>query len=475
MEVTLYTEFSKRKNSTKNPTSPGAISVSVTKNVTLRDKCNMLRPSFFLADTNGYVYLKCRGWYYFIKSESYDINGAHYIDCEIDVLGTWRDIIFATSAFVKYSTSKFNEFIRDDRIATTAKMISQSYRLSLDEYISDRETFMYQLITYSGDPDDNTKCGIMIYLLTNAEMQYLLQQLFQSGDSFFGNIEQTFEDLKSAIIDLSCVPFANNQMGAQTEIIIGKYKTGCTGHYASEEAIIINDALPLSGLNKDDFRILEPYTYAKLFLPFIGLVDISCEELQNAGNLLFTIIANRITRKITYIVYIGAGNVTDNNAKILGIYHGTYGIQIPLAYLHNENVGQFITETTKAMTGAVAMIGGAATGNAVMAVAGAATFISSEVSAYMKANTKTTTMLGGMSGNYGWSNCPYIKLEIFTPEVSAEPDTLATLYGRPLLQVEQIGNLSGYCETRGFSIDISAPDTVKEMINTAMDNGVYLE
>lgn len=475
MEVTLYTEFSKRRNSTKNPESPGAISFSITKNVVLKDKCNMLRPSFFLSDTNGYVYLKFRNWYYFIMSESYDVNGAHYIECEIDVLGTWRNIIFNTSAFVKYSTSKFNEFIRDDRIATTGKMISQSYHLSLDDYISDHETFMYQIVTYSGDPDDNTKCGIVIYLLTNAEMQYLLQALFDSGDSFFGNIEQTFDDLKNAIIDLSCVPFANNEMGAQVEIIIGKFKTGCMGHYASEEAIIINEPLSLSGLNKNDFRILEPYTYGKLFLPFVGIVNISCEELQNAGSLLFTIIANRITRKITYIVYIGAGDIKSDNAKILGIYHGTYGIQIPLAYLHNENVGQFIAETVKATTGAVAMIGGAMTGNAVMAVGGAATFISSEVSAFMKANTQTTTMLGGMSGNYGWSNCPYIKLEIFTPEVTAEPETLAPLYGRPLLQVEQIGNLTGYCETRGFSIDISAPETVKEMINAYMDNGVYLE
>ena len=55
MEVIFYTEFSKRHNSTKNPESSGAISVGVTKEVNLKDNCDLISPSFFVADVNKYV------------------------------------------------------------------------------------------------------------------------------------------------------------------------------------------------------------------------------------------------------------------------------------------------------------------------------------------------------------------------------------------------------------------------------------
>lgn len=477
MEITLYSDFSKRNNSTKNPDTPGAISVSVTLNVALKEQCSKIKPSFFITNITDFVYCKAWDWYYYITNIAYDINGAQYIECELDVLGTWRDDIMSTRAFVKYSSNKFNEFIKDERICTTGKMISKSSRLSLDGYISEQETYTYLLTTYSCDEEEYGNNGIRSYYLTNAEMTYLIQALFVNGESFFGSIEQSFDDLKNAIIDISCIPFAVAEtMGEQCEVIIGKYNTHCMAHGASTEAVIINDGLPLSNiLNKNDFRVMEPYTYCRLYLPFVGLVDISPEELQNAGALFFTIISNILTRKITYIVYVGSGNVTDNNAKILGIYHGTFGIQIPIAYLYNDNAQGFITDAFKAGGSAAMVVGGAMSGNGVVAAMGAASLIQSEVSAFMKANTLSTSMIGGLSGNYGWSTCPYIKLEVFTPEVSAEPSSLAELYGRPLLQVSDMSELTGYVETKGFEIDISAPKSIKDKINDLMDSGVYLE
>ena len=477
MEVIFYTEFSKRHNSTKNPESSGAVSVGVTKEVNLKDNCDLISPSFFVADVNKYVYCKAFGWYYFITGDGYDINNAHYVTCKIDVLGTWKTEINNHSAFVKYSSSLFNEFIKDERIATTGKMISKSIRLSLDNYISEEETFMWLLTTYACDEDDLANNGIKSYLFTNAEWLYLIQALFVDGESFFGSLEQSFSDLKDAIIDISCIPFANNiTMGAPTnDVIIGKYHTHVYGHFADHGAIIINDGMPLTDLHKSDFRIMEPYTYCTLFLPFIGNVSISPEELQNAGSLFFTIIGNILTRKITYIVYVGSGNVKDNSAKIIGIYHGNFGIQIPLAYLYNDNAVGFIQDSVKAAAGVAMAAGGAIAGNPVVAAMGLSSALTSEVSAFIKANTKSTSMIGGLSGNYGWSNCPYIKLQIYTPEVTEEPINLAELYGRPLLKVKRIGDLSGYCETRGFSFNGSVMDSIRQMINQYMDAGVYLE
>ena len=474
MEVKLYQDFSKRSNSNLAPTTGY---VYITKNLTLKEKCDILKPSFFLADTVKYTYCEAFGWYYFITNTAYDINGAQYIECKLDPLATWRDEINLQSAFVKYSTSKYNEFLRDERIVTGGKMVSASIHLPLSEYISQNETYMWLLTTFVADPDDYTNNGIMCYLFTNAEWLYFIQEIVSNGESFFGSINQSFTDLKNAFIDISCIPFANAEsMGAVcNDVIVGTYHTHCSAHYASHEAIIINDGMPLTSLNRSDFRILEPYTYAKLFLPFVGVVDFSCEELQNAGSLFFSIYANILTRKITYIVYVGSGNLENANAKILGIYHGTFGIQIPLAYLYNDNAQGFIQSSITAAGGLATMAGGVVSGNPIVVGAGAASALAAEASAFMKANSKNISMHGGLSGNYGWSACQSIKLEVFTPEVSEDPANLAQLYGRPLLQVEQIGNLTGYCETVGFSFNGNVIDSVRDMINTAMDSGVYLE
>lgn len=477
MEVILYTEFSKRSNSTKNPDSAGAISVSVTKDLKLKGACNLLKPSFFLADVNKYVYAKVFGYYYFVTNDAYEIDGSHYIDLEIDVLGTFKNEIAEHSGFVKYSTSNYNEFILDSRISTTGKMLSKSLDLSLDEYISDRETGMWLLTTFVADENEAQLCGTRNYLFTNAEWQYFIQKLFVDGESFFGSLEQSFDDLKNCMINIAFVPFANGEaMGEQcTDVVVGKWHSECAAHYATDEAIVINDALPLTGLNRSDFRICSPYTYCTLFLPFVGTVDISSEELQNAGALFFGIIYNLFTQKITYIVYVGSGNVEDEKAKIIGIYHGECGIRIPLAYLTNENAQSFLTESIKGASSFAGAVAGILAGNPVVAGVGIASTLASEVSAFMKANTLSAKMMGSLGGNYGWSYCTHIKLQIFTPDVSENPDDLLELYGRPLMQVAKIGDLSGYCETRGFSFEGSVMDTIRDRINDAMDTGVYLE
>lgn len=477
MEVILYTEFSKRSNSTKNPESAGAISVSVTKELRLKGNCNIIKPSFFVADTNKYVYAKAFGYYYFIVNDAYDIDGAHYIDLELDPLGTFKSDIFEHSGFVKYSTSNFNEFIPDTRIVTTGKMVSKSIHISLDSYISDMETGMWLLTTFVANVDDPANSGIINYLFTGAEWQYFIQALITTGQDFFGALEQSFDDLKGCIINVAYVPFANAEaMGSQTtDVILGKWHSNCAAHYATGEAIVINDGLPLTGLNRADFRIVSPYTYCTLYLPFVGNVDISSEELQNAGSLFFSIFYNIYTQKITYVVYVGSGNVKDDSAKIIGTYHGECGIRIPLAYLTNENAQGYLTDSFKAASSLAGAAAGILAGNPVVAGVGIASTIASETSAYMKANTVSAKMMGSLSGNYGWSNCPYIKLQIFTPEVSTEPSNLTELYGRPLMKVVKIGDLTGYCETRGFSFEGSVMDSIRDMINDAMDTGVYLE
>ena len=482
MQITLYSDFSKRRNSTKNPTSPGAISVSVTKDVTLKGRCDYLRPSFFLADVTGFVYLKAWNNYYYIRNVAYDIEGHQYIDCEIDVLGTWRDVIMATRAFVKYSTSDFNVYIKDERVVPTAEMSSFSISLDMTDLIETDEfddfADQFLLTCY-------TQTGLKSYLMDLYQVRAIITQLvMNSKDLFGGGVDQYFSDARDAIVSLRVVPFKASALakGAIENVFLGTFDTQVRATPLESYCLIVHDGLPVGSIKPTDFRIQEPYTYCKLYLPLVGLVDFSLEEMQNHNTISYTLIANIVTGKVTYIIYTGSGNVTDDKAKILGIYDAECGFEIPVATGMLENPVGFVTSSVKgglslASLGigatAAAASGGALAGVAV--AGGLGSYLLNEMNAFIAANKQNISITGGFAGNFGWGNCRKFKLEVFQPVVSDDPDDLAELYGRPLLQVRTIGDLSGYVETKGFDIDISALEDVKDMINKAMDSGVYLE
>lgn len=481
MEITLYSEFSKRRNSTKNPDSPGSISVSVIKSVTLKGNCSLIRPSFFIADVTGYAYLKAWNWYYHIVNVSYDIQGAQYIDCEIDVLGTWRNIILNTSAFVKYSTSNFNKYIKDDRIVPTASLVT-TVENNFDSMILDEiHPPWYMLTCYDG----NARYGISSYLLTLNELGVIIEDLINNGQSFFESITSIFTSAKDAIISVKVIPFDGNsiQLTENQTVYLGGYRTPIdTGRLVDSYKVSSgSDFLELH--LPDDFRITEPYSYGKLYMPLIGVVDFSLDELQDTTKLYFQYVANISTGKISYMFWKGDPLPDTNNSKIIATYDGNFGFEIPVSYQSLNNPMSIVMSQMQAAGGLapVFMAANAASAGTLTPIlaagagAGALSALSSEVSGLSTTFRPTVNVIGTFAGNFNWFLCRRVKLEIYTKEVATPTDELADLYGRPCLRVLTIGTLSGYVETKGFSIDISAPITIKNMINQAMDNGVYLE
>lgn len=458
MEAILYTEFSKRRNSTKNPTSPSAVSVGVTKNVTLKENCSLLYPKLFIADTNGYVYMKFMGWYYFIKDSSYDINGAHYIECEIDVLGTWRDVILATSAFVRYSTIEYNTRIPDTRISTLTGVSITHYNNLISEIYQDNTMWEYYLCVLS-------ESGIDHWLLTQTEMRFLMNELVQNGSSIWGSLTTQMEDALACLLKCRICPIAETAFSGSREgeyVKLGEYTTGVTAFHLNSPFFNSEDFVDVTV--PSDFRIIEPYTYCKVTLPFVGVIDLSLDELYGVSKLYFSMSGNASTGKITYRLFRDNHSITSSDANVIGEYNGEFGCDIPIG-------GQEMQNPIGTIAGMASMAAMALNPNPVSV----SSAINATRQAYMGMQ-KTTSMVGGFGGNGGWAFDRRLKVELFSKNLSENPDNMLALYGRPLDAVRNLSLLSGgYVETDGFSIDISAPSTVKDMINNFMDTGVYLE
>ena len=118
MYITLYT-FSKRENSTKQPT--GGVDVEVV----LKEDTSIYTPSFQLMSINAinYNYCKWNDKYYYINDIKYIGNSIYLIDCAIDVLATFKTEIGNTNAFILYGTKNFDVGITDNRLSSNPEVI----------------------------------------------------------------------------------------------------------------------------------------------------------------------------------------------------------------------------------------------------------------------------------------------------------------------------------------------------------------
>ena len=462
MEVIFYSEFSKRRNSTKNPESPGAISVSVTKQVTLKERCSKLRPSFFVGDVTGYVYCKAWGWYYFVTNEEYDVNGAHYIECEIDVLGTWRNAIKATSAFVVYSSSNYSSEVIDTRIAHRTT-IGVDYNSETSPFTSNG---CFIITTANNDAQYG---GVTSYAISTDAMQSIMQEMIDD-DSLWDSLQALFSDVTSGVLSCRYVPLDREYFSSSS----GGYVTIGSMVFANAFGYItdghISDVAVINIPRRyNDFRNVSMTRYM-LALPFIGVVDLDSLELKDDTQIQIIMEGNCVTGVINYSVEV--------NGAVLNTYSGSFGRTVPVGASVTDVMGVvqgYATAGASVVGGVLAGMTPAPTIAAMGQLAAVGTLLSGIAQATMSGFKKDFTVCGSFGGGYGEYIIPNYYLIEYTIDSQTDPSELTELYGRPLDKVVNLSALTGFVETKGFSIDISAPDIVKEKINMYMDSGVYLE
>lgn len=93
---------------------------------------NIVTPSFRLKYTSNvtsinYCYVQELGRYYYVKAPTLESGSAMIIDCECDVLMSFRDDILNLSSICIRNEHEYNEYIQDD-IPATVKATTTNYR-----------------------------------------------------------------------------------------------------------------------------------------------------------------------------------------------------------------------------------------------------------------------------------------------------------------------------------------------------------
>lgn len=449
MEVTLYTGFIKRYNSTKQPSG------GTTKQVTLKGECNVMNPSFFIADVTGYTYLKAWNNYYFIDNVSYDINGAQYIDCSMDVLATYKGQILATSAFVEYSTSNYDTWVNDSRIAQE-ETITADVEVEESIFTANITGGCYLISTV------NDSTGVTTYACDKSQLDSLVMDLITTGQSLWGALEEIFSDVSSCILSCRYVPVSREEFGDDGyNITLGNWDSGYFGYRTTGS---IHESITVSiPWGYSDFRRNREYTRLSLGLPFVGVVEIDPKQVVSSSVIRINMYANGVTGVINYAIW--------SEGRLLNTYNATFGREVPLSTNQIDAMGV----VHGALTQGGAVLAGALATTGAGEIAAAGTLIAGAVATAFSAHKQDFQTLGGFSGGYGEATIPAYYLICRSTNCRTTPDELTTLYGRPCYKVLSLSTLTGYVSTIGFSVEVEAIGLVRSKINRMLDEGIYIE
>lgn len=449
MDVTAYTFFNKRKNSTKRPSG------GHKRNVVLLDDVSLYSPVFKSEywDYND-NYCQWAGRFYYVTDVVTLRQNLFEVHCEIDPLATWKDDIKGTNAFVIFSTSDYDIGIPDYRLSSDPITITKS--ASTPVFPDLKEAYV---VTYIGT-DSCPSVGISEDTLTTLQSKMMSDKFVETCRDWYKKLIETGEtdglitsNLVASLIGntsntvTSCIymPKFYGHKG-QSIVLAGDFWTGLVGtvpyHTLSET---YNISIPWAFPN-GDFRNRAEFTSLAIYLPGYGFIALNADNYQGQTSIPVQATLDSFTGEITYLV--------DGKAK--GTC--TIGYPVQVGTSQKGNVMGAISGITQAV----------ASGNAIGAVAGGFNAVRSAIGV-------DPSSVGSMGGSSAFKCYTNILVLVMAHNTNVDPSSVASTIGRPLNAVRNIGSLSGYVQTTDAEVQTSAPDEYKTVMNDSLNGGMYIE
>ncbi len=475
MNIRFFKTFSKRRNSTKQV---GTATYS-THTCTLKQPTSMHDPVVQLATSEMlYTYAYIPDWssYYFVQDVVSLHNGLVEYHLIEDVLATYKSSIGSTVGHVMYSSSNYEVGIPDPRILMGNQKVLLE-RTALTPVFDTNTNSGSFILTVIGLHTSSSFGFGQAYWLNQAGIYYVAQTMnsvtFMDGIASFIHGKGT-----DAILSCIWVPYSipsgtyasSNRLdiGMQT---INSFPTGCECHAMNEYPIVTKSFnLDVNIGSPQDFTTVEPYTTGTVYLPGIGVLDISMSDFWGAAQMTVDAIIETLTGNVQYNIR------RYNDSQILQTAQCNVAAQLPVGQITAPGGAALLSSLGSAVGGAAAFVGGIAAVSPAAVLAGAGGMAAGIANTVLSANRHGSSISGGMSGCRGVTACPYI---MHTEYAVRHEDMTTADYiaqrGRPCGKTVQISTLSGYVQCEGASVSGSMTEHEREEINSFLNTGFYYE
>lgn len=309
---------------------------------------------------------------------------------------------------------------------------------------------------------------IQMYSPTIAQMQAFTQYIYSGSDSFYTNIKKIWSNPIDSIISFSMIPF--NAITGDSEIVkFCGIETDVSMRKVLKQFMTINcGEITLSG-DYSSYLDYSGYSVARLYLPFVGIVDLNIDDVMNSTMKLYYNVDLFTGESQAYLWVIKKDE--SMQIDIDGILYTWDANVVYSSPLSGNNWQQLYNGVAKVITsgiqGALTAGGGGALMGGVSALSN--TVLSQHVSVSRSGTLKANS---GFMGNY----TPFI---IFESPIASVPTSQGKYKGYPSDKQGKLKNFHGYTEVDESTLFLNKlpsyiTDEEVTKIHEMLSNGIII-
>ena len=521
--------FSKRRNSTKQPTNE----LSDARTVTLKEDCSQDRPIFKVTGNNfNYNYCSWDGKYYFIDEIISLRNNEIEVHCVMDPLATYKAEILASTQYVSYSSQLGDTWLPDTRIpCKTNTLLSVSTSLtgilstigcyiltvvgkdSCTTFMIQSESTLHAILTNIQSWENQGILDAINHIVVPSPTASHVSTSYPSTDdrdvcfsalidtikSFGDAVNDTAKSVQDAastvmntVQQAACVTgFTGNAYlnapscirsciwvpfdyalapasGGSGQIMLGTYDTGQSGVAISGKPVTRSNTISIPWHYSDWRRAICEDVY--LYLPLVGMVQLSGDSLTNVSSLTIETSVTYTDGAVTYKVLAGS--------SVIGSYGAQCASNYPMGIAQQASAGEIMNAL---MGGAEKMLSGVVQSSiSPVSIVGAVLNVGLTAfnTGYQVDDIKHSTHIscvGGVGGGAGIGlgrDC--VCYTVAHPTI-IDPADMKDTMGLPTMKPLALSTLTGFCQCANAHIDAPATAGELDAIDSMLNAGFFIE
>lgn len=457
MQITVYSGFSKRINSTKRPTGGTNIDVA------LKTPCSVMTPTFRISGFNlSWDYISWGSRYYYVDDITVETNDIALYHCKLDTMATFRGDILASSQFVTRNANTYQPYLADNKYpALNGVTMDRTTISTWDSPINSTGTYVVGVV------NEDANGGVQYYTFGAGGNRFLLFMHYLFGESWLdGNIEEIPVSIQKELINpfqyiVSCMWFPLNIAGDNGLIKFGYWTSDVQAGKLSEGTrTIVMEAtaeLPRHPQQSTHGIGMNGAPFSQFVLDCWCFGQIPLDPQAFVAN-------NAVGLRIMIDAYTGAATltVTNSGGNIVAKVSNQFGVPIQLSQITQ----QIVNPVASALGGGLSFVGGLVSGNVVGAVLGASSGVLSAIeNSFPQMQTS-----GAVGSKIAYQSTPQITAKFYRL-----PTLAPQIVGRPLMEQRTISSLSGFTVCENVDLNTNASPDEKAEIISYMSTGFFIE
>lgn len=472
MNIVFYSNFYKKKNSTKRPSGGTAVTC------TLKNDCSMLNPQIEIeyasASSNpvawNYAYIEAFGRYYYITDWQWMEHRKWTAFLSVDALATHKEDIGNSNQYVLRSSEVSNGNVVDD--AYTPECRTKNQKIEFASLWQGLDTGAYIVAGRQTKGNPNDMVGSVSYVgFTKNSMSSMVNTVSDQFTKFLSKPIESFTVNPLDFID-GCIfiPLSNTQLGG---VVKSNYELqGFESHtnYYSYNGVYRNERTKCFNITEmPSHPDAEKYgvylngskgTDIILFCPPFGVIPLNADLVKNC-DALYGNVSTDITNGNCKLDIYGSYNYGTKTDILLESIKANCGCNFSMTS-SKFDIGGLIGGAIDTVGGAVSLGMGNPMG-AESASAGVGQVLGSFVPKYSTVGGSS----GGLADIYG---TPFIQ---YTYKLMSGIDKENV--GLPICKELNIGSVGGYLKCATANISTNATPQEVEEIRSYMLGGFYYE